>query len=59
MQAIVFGYCNGHQLYFPTIEAAAMGGYGGDPAVAPIEVGGPEVMVDRALIRIFEMGGEL
>ncbi|MBT5714992.1 hypothetical protein HOI71_28345 [Candidatus Poribacteria bacterium] len=59
VQAIVFGYCNGHQLYFPTIEAAAMGGYGGDPAVAPIEVGGPEVMVDRALIRIFEMGGEL
>ena len=56
---MVFGYCNGHQLYFPTIEAAAMGGYGGDSTVAPIEVGGPEAMIDRALIRIFEMRGDL
>ena len=22
---LVFGYCNGHQLYFPTIEAASEG----------------------------------
>lgn len=56
---VVFGYCNGHQLYFPTIEAAAMGGYGGDSTVAPIEVGGPEAMMDRALIRIYEMRGDL
>ena len=56
---MVFGYCNGHQLYFPTIEAAAMGGYGGGPEVAPIEVGGPEAMMDRALVRILEMRGDL
>jgi neutral ceramidase len=56
---MVFGYCNGHQLYFPTIEGAAMGGYGGDSTVAPIEVGGPEAMIDRALIRILEMRGDL
>ena len=27
-QVLMFGYCNGHQLYFPTIEAASEGGYG-------------------------------
>jgi len=59
MPTLVFGYCNGHQLYFPTIEAAAMGGYGGDSTVAPIAVGGPEEMVDRALIRLFQMRGDL
>ena len=56
---IVFGYCNGHHLYFPTIEAAAQGGYAGDSAVAPIEVGGPETMMGRALTRIFELRGDL
>ena len=32
---LVFGYCNGHLLYFPTIEAASEGGYGADPQVSP------------------------
>ena len=32
---LVFGYCNGHLLYFPTIEAASEGGYGADPPVSP------------------------
>ena len=32
---LVFGYCNDHLLYFPTIEAASEGGYGADPAGLP------------------------
>jgi len=27
-QLFFFGYCNGYHQYFPTIEAAAEGGYG-------------------------------
>jgi hypothetical protein len=56
---LVLGYCNGHDLYFPTIEAAAQGGYGGAPEVAPIEVGAGERMMDTALMRIFQMQGKL
>ena len=29
-QTLFFGYCNGHGMYFPTIEAASEGGYGAD-----------------------------
>ena len=28
---LFFGYCNGHGMYFPTIEAASEGGYGCRP----------------------------
>lgn len=51
------GYCNDYQQYFPTIEAAAEGGYGADPRVSPAEVGAGERMIDRALIRLYEMRG--
>ena len=37
---LFFGYCNGHGMYFPTIEAASEGGYGADPGVSFAEVGG-------------------
>src|SRR5262249_11296930 len=33
------GYCNDYHQYFPTIEAAAEGGYGADFKVSPVEVG--------------------
>src|SRR5439155_15150915 len=33
------GYCNDYQQYFPTIEAAAEGGYGGDPPMSSAEPG--------------------
>ena len=36
---LFFGYCNGHHMYFPTIEAASEGGYGGDPTVSPVQIG--------------------
>jgi hypothetical protein len=51
--ALVFGYCNGHCLYFPTIEAASEGGYGADPRVSPVELGAGEAMMNRALINIY------
>lgn len=53
-----FGYCNGHHMYFPTIEAAAEGGYGADPAVSWVELGAGEQMMNRALIHIYTMLGK-
>lgn len=53
------GYCNDYQQYFPTIEAAAEGGYGADTRVAPAEVGAGERVMDRALTRLYEMRGLL
>ncbi|MDG3005154.1 neutral/alkaline non-lysosomal ceramidase N-terminal domain-containing protein [Paludisphaera mucosa] len=56
--ALVFGYCNGHYLYFPTIEAASEGGYGADPRMSPIALGAGEAMLDRALIALYRMRGK-
>jgi neutral ceramidase len=58
-QLFFFGYCNGYHQYFPTIEAAAEGGYGADNRVAPAAVGAGEQMMDTALIWIYEMLGKL
>jgi hypothetical protein len=55
---LFFGYCNGHHMYFPTIEAASEGGYGGDPTVAPVEIGAGEQMMNQALINIYTMLGK-
>ena len=52
-----FGYCNGHNLYFPTIEAAAEGGYGADPTVSWVSLGAGEAMMNKALINIYTMMG--
>jgi hypothetical protein len=53
------GYCNDYQQYFPTIEAAAEGGYGADPQVSPVELGAGERMMDRALIHLYKMRGKM
>jgi hypothetical protein len=53
-----FGYCNGHHMYFPTIEAASEGGYGGDASVAPVQIGAGEKMMDQALINIYTLLGK-
>jgi hypothetical protein len=53
------GYCNDYQQYFPTIEAAAEGGYGTDPLVSPVEMGAGERIMDRALQRLYQMRGKL
>lgn len=57
-QVFFFGYCNGYHQYFPTIEAAAEGGYGADNAVAPAEVGAGEQVMNAALIWIYQMLGK-
>jgi hypothetical protein len=56
---LFLGYCNDYQQYFPTIEAAAEGGYGTEPYVSPAEVGAGERVMDRALIDLYEMRGKL
>jgi hypothetical protein len=56
---LFLGYCNDYQQYFPTIEAAAEGGYGADAAVAPAEVGAGERMMDQALLHLYRMRGQL
>jgi neutral ceramidase len=53
------GYCNDHQMYFPTIEAVAEGGYGTEGYSAPAELGAGEKIMDRALIHLFEMRSKL
>ena len=52
---LFLGYANGYHQYFPTIEAAAEGGYGADPEVSPVEVGAGERMLDRALFHLYDM----
>ena len=56
-RVVFFGYCNGYHQYFPTIEAAAEGGYGADRTVSPVEVGAGERVMDTALIRLYQMLG--
>src|SRR5206468_1218821 len=56
---LFLGYCNDYQQYFPTIEAAAEGGYGADPGVSAAEVGAGERMIDRALVQLYQMRGGL
>ncbi|MCC6509873.1 MAG: neutral/alkaline non-lysosomal ceramidase N-terminal domain-containing protein [Pirellulaceae bacterium] len=58
-KTLLFGYCNGHHMYFPTIEGAAEGGYGADAAVSWVSVGAGEEMMNQALIAIYTMLGKL
>src|SRR5206468_3309094 len=53
------GYCNDYQQYFPTIEAAAEGGYGTDLVVSPSPPGSGERVIDRALLQLYRMRGKL
>lgn len=57
-ETFFFGYCNGHHMYFPTIEGAAEGGYGADPAVSWVSLGAGEEMMNHALIQIYTMLGK-
>jgi hypothetical protein len=54
----VIGYCNDYQQYFPTIEAAARGGYGTEIYIAPAEIGAGEKIMDRALIHLYAHRGK-
>ena len=52
------GYCNGLHSYFPTIQAASEGGYGASYATY-VEVGAGEWLVDRAVITLHTLVGNL
>ncbi len=58
-KVLFFGYCNGHNMYFPTVEAASQGGYGADPQMSWAALGAGEQMMNKALINIFTMQGKL
>jgi len=57
-KTLFFGYCNGHHMYFPTIEATAEGGYGADPKMSWVALGTGEQMMNKALINIYTMMGK-
>lgn len=56
---LFFGYANGHNLYFPTIEAASEGGYGAGPEVSPVAIAAGEELMNVALVNIYQMLGRL
>lgn len=56
-ETLFLGYCNGHQMYFPTREAIEEGGYGADPSVSWVPPGAGEQMIDKALENIQELMG--
>jgi neutral ceramidase len=53
------GYANEYQGYFPTIEAATLGGYGAAHPSTWIEVGAGERMLDHAVVRVYQMLGRI
>jgi neutral ceramidase len=57
--AFLLGYTNGYYGYFPTIRAASLGGYGAASASTWVEPGTGERVVDRAVIRVYEMLGAM
>lgn len=57
-KTLFFGYCNGHHMYFPTIEGAAEGGYGADATVSWVALGAGEQMMNKALINLYTMMGK-
>jgi len=57
--ALFLGYTNGYNGYFPTIAAAARGGYGAASASTWVEPGSGERMVDTGITSIYEMLGRL
>lgn len=56
---LLLGYTDGYFGYFPTITAAARGGYGAAHPSTWIEVGAGERMLNQSIIRVYEMLGEL
>jgi len=57
--ALLLGYTNGYNGYFPTIAAASRGGYGAASASTWVEPGAGERIVDNAVVEVYEMLGRL
>jgi hypothetical protein len=55
----VTGYTNESHGYFPTIEAAATGGYGANDEAVYTEAGAGEHLVIEALVGLYEMLGRI
>ena len=53
------GYTTAYFGYFPTIEAATLGGYGAAHPSTWIEVGAGESMLDHAVERVYQMLGRI
>jgi hypothetical protein len=53
------GYSDGYFGYFPTIPAAARGGYGAAGIMTWVEVGAGERMVNNAVTQTYRMLGKL
>ncbi len=54
-EIIFVGYCNGHDLYFPTERAFEQGGYGANHASAWVSPGCPEKMIEKAIENVRAM----
>ncbi|MGH9469333.1 MAG: neutral/alkaline non-lysosomal ceramidase N-terminal domain-containing protein [Terriglobia bacterium] len=53
------GYTNGYDGYLPTLRAAAIGGYGAVNATTWAQVGAGELMLNHALVKVYQMLGQL
>jgi hypothetical protein len=51
-ETFFIGYCNGHQMYFPTLAAIEEGGYGADPSVSWVSPGAGEEIIGKAIENI-------
>lgn len=56
---LIIGCCNDYHQYFPTVEAAARGGYGTAVPIAMAELGSGERVMTRALLALFRLTGRL
>jgi len=57
--ALFLGYANGSLGYFPTIRAAALGGYGAANTATYVQPDAGARFVNRAIVRVYEMLGRL
>jgi neutral/alkaline ceramidase-like enzyme len=57
--ALLVGYANGYDGYFPTIPSASLGGYGAANPATWVEIGAGDRMVDAGVISINRMLGRL
>jgi hypothetical protein len=55
----MLGFADGYLGYFPTIRAAAEGGYGADGIETWVELGAGERILDHAMITLYKMSGKL
>lgn len=57
--AFFIGYANAHWDYFPTIRQASIGGYGAASSSTQIEPDAGAMMVNHAVVKVYEMLGKL